>query len=147
MKIRNANFMLSILAISLVGAALFFSACSNDKTNDPEKVVEQFILLCEDGKMDDAYKLLAKKNNVDYFRKYRHLGKDMLFIDYTYKGNDDVLEINLKRKNQDSDIAIVQMDTNYKIQQHKFSKDIILHKENNEWKIYEYPSMYPIKVK
>lgn len=149
MKIRNANFMLSILAISLFGAALFFSACSDDKIakNSPEAVVRDFILLCEAGKMDDAQKLLASKNNVDYFKKYKAMGKDMIFIGHDYKGNDDVIEIEFLRKNQNDEIAIVGVSANYKIQQHKFNKDVILHNENGAWKIYEYPSLYPVKVK
>ncbi|WP_267524612.1 hypothetical protein [Campylobacter sp. MG1] len=145
MKIKNINFILSLIATTFIGAALL-SACSDSKKT-PVKVVEEFILLCEEGKMNEAQSLLANKNNVDYFKKFKDKGKDMIFIDYDYKGNDDIVEINFTQKNNDVDIAIVQVDINYKIQQHKFSKDVILNNENGTWKIYEYPSLYPVKVK
>lgn len=148
MSIKKTIFMEIFLIFSLILAALFISACSNDnKSDDPTKVVMDFVLLCEAGKTQEAAKLLASKNNVDYFKKFESKGKDMLFIDYDYKGNDDVLEIQLSKKNNSDEIAIVSMQTNYKIQKHKFSKDIILHKENGKWKIYEYPSLYPVRVK
>ncbi|ULO02131.1 MULTISPECIES: hypothetical protein [unclassified Campylobacter] len=146
MKNKDANIILSFMASSLVTAALILSACGNEK-KEPEMVVKDFVLLCEAGKMNEASKLLAKKNNVDYFKKFQDKGKDMIFIDYDYKGNDDTIEMSFTKKNKSSEIAVVQVDTNYKIQQHKFSKDVILHNENGEWKIYEYPSLYPVKVK
>ncbi|MBT0881788.1 DUF4878 domain-containing protein [Campylobacter sp. RM9334] len=146
MKNKDANMILSFTASSLIVAALILSACGNE-AKEPEAVVKDFVLLCEAGKMSDAAKLLASKNNVDYFKKFQDKGKDMIFIDYDYKGNDDTIEMNFTKKNKSSEIAIVQVDTNYKIQQHKFSKDVILHNENGEWKIYEYPSLYPVKVK
>lgn len=144
MKLKKINLFLSLLASMFLLAS--FIACSK-KIQEPEEVVKEFVLLCEEGKMDEAQKLLASKNNVDYFKKFKHMGKDMLFIDYDYKNNDDILEITVNRINKNDEIAIVSLNTNYKIQQHKFSKNIILHKENNEWKIYEYPSLYPVKVK
>ncbi|WP_336608511.1 MULTISPECIES: hypothetical protein [unclassified Campylobacter] len=146
MKNKDANMILSFTASSLIAAALILSACGNE-AKEPEAVVKDFVLLCEAGKMSDAAKLLASKNNVDYFKKFQDKGKDMIFIDYDYKGNDDTIEMNFTKKNKSSEIAVVQVDTNYKIQQHKFSKDVILHNENGEWKIYEYPSLYPVKVK
>lgn len=144
MKLKKINLFLSLLASIFLLAS--FIACSK-KIQEPEEVVMSFIKLCEEGKVDEAQKLLASKNNVDYFKKFKERKKDMLFIDYDYKGNDDVLEINASKVNKSDEIAIVLLETNYKIQQHKFSKNIILHKENNEWKIYEYPSLYPVKVK
>ncbi|WP_336609444.1 hypothetical protein [Campylobacter sp. RM9333] len=146
MKNKDTNMILSFTASSLIAAALILSACGNE-AKEPEAVVKDFVLLCEAGKMNDAAKLLASKNNVDYFKKFQDKGKDMIFIDYDYKGNDDTIEMNFTKKNKSSEIAVVQVDTNYKIQQHKFSKDVILHNENGEWKIYEYPSLYPVKVK
>lgn len=75
---------------------LFFTSCEK-KQDDPISVVKEFILLCEDGKLDEAEKLLSPKNNVDYFRKFKDYKKDLIYIDYDYKGNDDIVELKFEK--------------------------------------------------
>ncbi|MCI6988470.1 MAG: hypothetical protein MR902_02725 [Campylobacter sp.] len=132
--------------LALVACALLLVGCS--KKDDPAMVVSDFILLIESGKIDEASRLLTKDNQLDYFDKFKHLGKDMMFIDYDYKGNDDVLDLKFEKdsKNCNDEICLVKLTTNYKLQNHSFQKDIILHKIDGEWKIYKYNFM-PVVVK
>lgn len=130
---------------------LFMHGCGNKiDEKDPISVIQNFILLCESGNIDEAEKLLAPNNNVDYFRKYKNLngGKDMMYIDYDYKGNDDVIELsyefleNLSSKDQ----AVVKLTSNYLEQNQKFDKVIVLKNIDNRWHIYEFLFM-PVKVR
>ena len=75
---------------------LFITGCSKKiNEEDPVDVVYNFILLCEEGKITEAEKLLTPKNNLDYMDKFKDKngGKDLFYIDYDYKGNDDVVEL------------------------------------------------------
>ncbi|CZE47023.1 DUF4878 domain-containing protein [Campylobacter geochelonis] len=135
---------------SLVFIASVFYGCANKNLDNPADVVKEFILLCEKGDINKAQQLLEKNNNVDYFRKFKDLngGKDLFYIDYDYKGNDDTVELkfeNLKDLSSAS-VAVVKLTSNYKKQQHSFEKNIVLHKINGEWKIYDFLFM-PVKVK
>ncbi|MSN96668.1 DUF4878 domain-containing protein [Campylobacter sp. FMV-PI01] len=137
-----------IIFIIMIG--FIFNACSKKiDSKDPVLVVENFILLCEKGQIDEAQKLLAKKHNLDYFKKYKdkNSGKDLFYIDYDYKKNDDVIELSYKFLKEESSptIAVVKLNSNYKKQNAVFEKEIILHKENDEWKIYDFLFM-PVKV-
>lgn len=126
---------------------LFFTSCEK-KQDDPISVVKEFILLCEDGKLDEAEKLLSPKNNVDYFRKFKDYKKDLIYIDYDYKGNDDIVELKFEKiaEKSDENTSTILMSSNYKKQNHKFNKEITLHKINNQWKIYEFIFL-PVVVK
>lgn len=135
-----------MLCVALIFSALFLTACSSKK-DDPVSVLQNFILLCEKGELDKAQKLITKRNNVDYFRTYRDMGKDLIFIDYDYKGNDNVVRIDyeLLENLSSDDVAVVKMTTNYKKQNHTFDKNVVLHKIDGQWKIFEYLFM-PVKV-
>lgn len=129
---------------------IFFVGCSK-KINEenPVDVVYNFILLCEKGKISEAQKLIAEKNNLDYMDKFKNLngGKDLFYIDYDYKGNDDTLELTFELlKDQSSPtIAVVKMNSNYKKQKHEFEKNVVLHMQNTKWKIYDF-KFTPVKV-
>lgn len=132
----------------LILVAITFISCGKKNYNDPVEVVKDFILLCEEGKMDEAEKLLTKKNDVDYFRKFKNEGKNLIFINYDYEGNDDIVELKfelLKDKSNDK-VAVVKKTSNYLKQKHSFEKEIILHKVNNEWKIFRFVFL-PVIVK
>ncbi|GKH60302.1 hypothetical protein CE91St25_06380 [Campylobacter ureolyticus] len=130
---------------------LFITGCSK-KINEenPVDVVYNFILLCEEGKIAEAEKLLAPKNNLDYMDKFKEKnnGKDLFYIDYDYKGNDDVVELKFDYlKDQSSPtIAVVKLTSNYKKQNHIFEKNIVLHMIDTKWRIYDFLFM-PVKVK
>ncbi|PSM51881.1 hypothetical protein CBLAS_0589 [Campylobacter blaseri] len=130
---------------------LFFTACSPkiDETN-PVEVVRGFILLCEDGKVEKAKELLTKNHNLLYLKKFEDMGngKDLFYIDYDYKGNDDIVELtfeNLKEKSSPT-LAVIKLTSNYKRQHHTFTKNVVLHKVKNKWKIHDFMFM-PVKVK
>lgn len=136
----------------LIAIALFFTACSkkDEIPNDPVEVVKNFVLLCEAGKINEAKKLLAPKNNVDYIDKYgsKNNGKDFIYLDYDYKGNDDVLKLNyeLMKNLSTNETAIVKQTSNYLIQHQTFEKAIMLKKIDGKWKITDWLLM-PVKVK
>lgn len=129
---------------------LFVFGCSKPetKTQSPIDVVKSFILLCEEGKVDDAEKLLTQKNNVDYFRTFKSKGKDLLYINHDYKGNDDTIELNFEILDSMSseNVAVVKMVSNYKKQHHIFEKNIVLHKVDGYWKIFDF-LISPVEVK
>jgi hypothetical protein len=131
--------------------AILFGGCADKGNSDnPIDILQYFILLCEDGKIEKAQSLLAAKNNVDYFRKFKDMnnGKDLIFIDYDYKGNDDTLRLDfelLKDMSNDT-VAVVKMTSTYlKRQDNKFEKNIVLYKIDGKWKIHDYLLM-PVKV-
>lgn len=126
---------------------LFITACSK-KPDEPISIIKEFILLCEEGNLDGAKKLLAPKNNVDYFKKFKDYKKDLIYIDYDYKGNDDTVELKFEKiiEKSDENSTTIKMTSNYKKQNHTFDKEIILHKINNQWKIYEFIFL-PVVVK
>lgn len=128
-----------IILFLLIFLAFFITSCSK-KVDEPIDIVKEFILLCEKGDLDEAKKLLTRKNNVDYFRTFKDYKKDLIYIDYDYKGNDDIVELKFEKiaEKSDENTTVVKMFSNYKKQNHKFDKEIILHKINNEWKIYEF---------
>lgn len=142
MKKISITFLL-IMSILSAGCA------KKINEDDPIDVIKNFILLCEAGDIKDAEKLLAPKNNVDYFDKYKNLngGKDLIYIGHDYKGNDDVIELkfelikNLSSKKN----AVVKMTSNYLKQHHSFEKVIMLTKVDGKWRIHDYELM-PVKV-
>lgn len=117
---------------------------------DPIEVVKGFIVLCEDGKIEKAKKLLTKEHNLDYLKKFENMnnGKDLIYIDYDYKENDDVLELSFKNLTEKGSptVAVVELTTEYKRQHHTFSKNIVLHKVAGKWRIHDFLFM-PVKVK
>lgn len=131
-------------------ACLIFIGCARVDDSDPVSVVENFILYAEAGEMDKAEVLLAPKNDVDYFRKYRDLngGKDMFYIDYDYKGNDDTIELKFEiLKNVSSvDTSVVKLTSTYFKQNHSFEKAVILNNIDGKWKIQDFLIM-PVKVR
>lgn len=135
----------------LIVLVLAIGGCSKKvDMSDPAEVVKSFILLCEAGKVDEAKTLLTEKHNLDYMDKFenKNKGKDLFYIDYDYKGNDDTVELkfeNLKDKSGPT-IAFVKLTSNYKKQNHEFEKVVTLHMVNSEWKINDFLFM-PVKVK
>ena len=130
---------------------LFITGCSKKiNEEDPVDVVYNFILLCEEGKITEAEGLLTPKNNLDYMDKFKDKngGKDLFYIDYDYKGNDDVVELKFDYlKDQSSPtIAVVRLTSNYKKQNHIFEKNIVLHMIDAKWRIYDFLFM-PVRVK
>lgn len=142
----SRKFTFSLIA----SICLAFAGCA-DKIDeqDPVDVVKNFILLCEAGKLDKAKELVTEKNNLDYVDKFkdRNNGKDLFYIDYDYKGNDDVIELDFEYLEDTSGptIAFVKMTSDYKKQNHKFEKVITLHMVNAKWRIHDFLFM-PVKV-
>jgi hypothetical protein len=118
--------------------------------SNPISVLKSFILLCEEGKIDEAQKLLAPSNNVDYFKKFKNMngGKDLIYIDYDYKGNDEFvkLDFELLPSGNDSAVHVKLISTYPAYQNSTFEKEVVLHKINGNWKIYDY-LLLPVKVK
>jgi uncharacterized lipoprotein YehR (DUF1307 family) len=118
--------------------------------SNPISVLKSFILLCEKGKIDEAQKLLAPSNNVDYFKKFKNMngGKDLIYIDYDYKGDGEFVKLDFELLPSGNDsVAYVKMTSTYLAQQNgTFEKKVILHKINGDWKIYDY-LLFPVKVK
>lgn len=133
----------------LVACSILFFGCSEKIDNtDPVDVVKNFILLTEAGKLDEAKTLLTEKHNLDYMDKFdKNNGKDLFYIDYDYKGNDDTIELKFDYLEDKSGptIAFVKMTSNYKKQNHQFEKVITLHMINAQWKINDFLFM-PVKV-
>jgi hypothetical protein len=141
------KYLFGILAAS----SLFLIGCDEKVDfSNPVSVVKSFILLCEDGRIDDAQKLLAPSNNVDYFKKFKNMngGKDLIYIDYDYKGNDEFVKLDFELLPSDnSSTAYVKLTSTYLAQQNStFEKEITLHKIDGNWKIYDY-LLLPVKVK
>jgi hypothetical protein len=130
---------------------VIFTGCSEiNSPKAPAEVVKNFILLCESGKTDEAEKLLAPKNNVDYFYKFKDMngGRDLIFIDYDYKSNDDTvaLHFELLESMSSDEMAVIKMTSNYMKLNSKFEKNIVLYKIDGKWRIHDYLLM-PVKVK
>ena len=135
---------------STLACVALLTGCSKKIDEEsPIDVVYNFILLCEQGKVADAEKLLAEKHNLDYLDKFKDKngGKDLFYIDYDYKGNDDVLELTFEHVKEMSSptIAVIKMTSDYKKQNHEFEKNVVLHMKNMKWKIHEFP-FTPVKV-
>ncbi|NLK67506.1 MAG: hypothetical protein GX282_08545 [Campylobacteraceae bacterium] len=137
--------------VSALTCALLLAGCgSKINEEDPIDVLYNFILLCEEGKLEDAEKLLAENHkivNLRVFKREMDNPKDLLYIDYDYKGNDDVLELTFEHLKEMSSptIAVVKMNSNYKKQRHQFEKNVVLHMENAKWRIYDF-KFGPVRV-
>lgn len=143
--------MKNLLTLVFFTSCIFLAGCGKKiDEKDPVSILKNFVLLCEDGKIDEAQKLLAPKNDVDYFDKFKNLngGKDLIFIDYDYKGNDNVINIGyeLLKNLSSADTAVIKMTTNYLKLNDKFEKIIVLNNIDGKWRIHDYVLM-PVKVK
>ncbi|MDR0666886.1 MAG: hypothetical protein LBF71_05695 [Campylobacteraceae bacterium] len=139
------------ILVILTAVLLFLTGCG-EKTDfsNPVSVLKNFILLCEKGKIDEAQQLLAPSNNVDYFKKFREMngGKDLIYIDYDYNGNDEFVKLDFELlPSGNESAAYVKLTSTYLAQQNStFEKEIVLHKIDGRWKIYDY-LLLPVKVK
>lgn len=138
---KKAIFATLFLACALIG-------CSKIDEKDPVSVLKSFILLCEAGEISQAEELLAPNNDVDYFRKYKDKGKDMMYINHDYKGNDDIIELTyeLLENLSSNDTAVIKLTSNYIKQNQKFDKVVVLKNIDGKWKIKDFLFM-PVKVK
>lgn len=122
---------------------MFLMAYSDKKRlSKPIEVVKQFILFCEKGDIKSAKRLLAP--NI----KLSGDIKNLIYKNYDYKGDDDILNTHyeLIKNISTNDIAFIKQTNNFLVRHKIYEKVIMLKKINKEWKIAKWVFI-PLDVK
>ena len=102
---KSVNFYLGILISLILVIALIVTAISNSSTKtlsigSPEKVVQEYLVLLNDGRNDLAFKLLASDSNCsiqDIDRAYHSPSAEVSLLESQITGNTAVVRVSVQR--------------------------------------------------